>query len=287
MGLFLFGFVFIVIFTFGYRIGNMEKLKDVIVTDMLGGTVRTDIDGDYLGHLFCLGGSCRFLFNGKEFELRAGDLSIVRRRKLIEMVRPSNDFRAKIIYAKVSFIELCTPQSNYGMKGQLALFLNPVMHLTPDQQIVCRRDFELLESRIKERGHRFYREMLINVMQMVILDFFVFHACFYGVSDISTQNASIMNRFLKLLEEGVYRRHREVTYYADCLCITPKYLSEVSKKVSGYAANYWINRYTSLDISRLLRDKSLSFAQISFSSPAYFCRYVQHNLGVNPSDYRV
>lgn len=69
-----------------------------------------------------------------------------------------------------------------------------------------------------------------------------------------------------------------------------RYLSEVSKKASGYAANFWINRYTILDISRLLRDKSLTFVQISdmfnFSSPAYFSRYVQQHLGVNPSNYR-
>lgn len=51
-----------------------------------------------------------------------------------------------------------------------------------------------------------------------------------------------------------------------------------------------INRYTSLEISRLLRGKSLSFVQISdmlnFSSPAYFSRYVSHNLGVNSAEYR-
>lgn len=93
-----------------------------------------------------------------------------------------------------------------------------------------------------------------------------------------------------MLEDGTYREHREVSYYVDCLCITSKYLSEVLKKVSRYAANYWINRYTILDISRLLRDKSLTFVQISdmfgFSSPAYFSRYVQQNLGLNPTDYR-
>lgn len=129
-----------------------------------------------------------------------------------------------------------------------------------------------------------------SVAMAAILDFFDFHASLYGESDISTQNASIMNRFLKMLESGTYREHREVTYYADCLCVTSKYLSEVSKKVSGYAANYWINRYTILDITRLLRDKSLTFVQISdmfgFSSPAYFSRYVHQNLGVKPSDYR-
>lgn len=62
------------------------------------------------------------------------------------------------------------------------------------------------------------------------------------------------------------------------------------KKVSRYAANYWINRYTIFDISRLLRDKSLSFVQISdmfsFSSQAYLSRYVQQNLGFNPTEYR-
>lgn len=64
----------------------------------------------------------------------------------------------------------------------------------------------------------------------------------------------------------------------------------MSKKVSGYAANYWINRYTILDISRMLRDKSLTFVRISdmfhFSSPAYFSRYVQKHLGMNPTKYR-
>ena len=99
-----------------------------------------------------------------------------------------------------------------------------------------------------------------------------------------------MSRFLNMLENGMYREHREVNWYADKLCVMPKYLSEVSRKVSGYAANYWINRYTVLDISRLLRDKSLTFVRISdmfgFSSPAYFSRYVQQHLGVSPTEYR-
>lgn len=267
----------------------MEEQKDIIFADRLG-VIPTDTDVEYLAHLLCLGGSCRYRFNERDFELHPGDVSIVRKRKMLEKIEPSDDFQCKIIYAKPGFIELCTPQSNYGMKGSLALFLNPIMHLTPEQQIVCRRNFDILDLRIRDTEHRFYREILISTMQTVILDFFDFHARLYGESDISTQSASIMSRFLKMLEDGAYREHREVTYYADCLCVTSKYLSEVSKKVSGFGANYWISRYTSLDISRLLRDKSLTFVQISdmfgFSSPAYFSRYVQQNLGVKPSDYR-
>ena len=173
----------------------MDYQKDIIVIDKLG-VVPTDSEVEYLAHLLCLGGTCRYRFNERDFELHAGDLSIIRKRKLIEKTEPSDDFRCKIIYAKPGFIDLCTPQSNYGMKGSLALFLNPVMHLTPEQQIVCRRDFDLLEQRIADTEHRFYRETLVNAMQAAILDFFDFHARIYGESDISTQNASIMNRFL-------------------------------------------------------------------------------------------
>ena len=151
----------------------MEYQKDIIVVDRLG-VVRTDCEEEYLAHLLCLGGTCRYRFNGRDFELHAGDVSIVRKRKMLEKIEPSDDFRCKIIYATPGFINLCTPQSNYGIKGSLALFLNPVMHLTPEQQIVCRRDFDLLELRIKDTEHRFYREVLINAMQTAILDFFRF-----------------------------------------------------------------------------------------------------------------
>lgn len=276
----------------------MKEQKNVIVADVLQHVrgdnysfyCNSDCYSHYLVHALCTGGCCRFAFNGREFELHEGDLMIVRKGKLIEWMRPSADFKVKIIYIHSDFIHLCMPQSNYGTKGQIALFLNPVMHLTPQQQEVCRSDFRMVEQRVADTGHHFHRDMLIATVQMLILDFFDFHSHLYDEADISNQGAIVMNRFLSMLEDGVYRRHREVSYYADRLCVTSKYLSEVSKRVSGYAAHYWIQRYTALDIARLLKDKSLTFVSISdlfgFSSSAYFCRYVQRHLGMIPTAYR-
>ena len=242
----------------------MENKNEIMLSDSITG-IGTDAYHDYLAHALCLGGSCTFTFNGRAFELREGDLMIVRKGKLMSDVAQSDDFRVRSLYVSSPFVELCTPQTNYGMRGQMALFLNPVMHLDEEQMAICERDFRWIEYRLGQTS-------------------------LYSMESISTQNASLMNRFVAMLEDGAYRRHREVTYYADALCVTPKYLSEVSKRVSGYAANYWINRYTSFDLARVLRDKSLSFVQISsmfnFSSPAYFSRYVQHNLGMNPTKYR-
>lgn len=266
----------------------MNEPKPIIIADTLDG-LGTDRYKDYLIHALCLAGSCSFRFNGQAFEFKENDLMIVRKGKLMEQIHPSEGFQVKVIYVTSNFIELSTPQSNYGMKGQMALFLNPIMHLSEEQRFVCESDFQRIEYRLARTEHHFYQEMLQNAVQAAILDFFDFHSHLYGEDNISSQKASIMSRFLSMLEDGTFREHREVSYYADRLCVTPKYLSEVSKKVSGYAANYWINRYTALDISRLLRDKSLTFVQISdmfgFSSPAYFSRYVQHNLGMNPTNY--
>ena len=268
----------------------MEQLEiNVIIKDSLQ-DLNTEAHKEYLAHALCTNGLCHILFNGKEQTMKQGDLMIVRKGKLIEKIMPDADFRVITIYVSSKFIELCTPQSNYGMKGRMALFLNPIMHLTPAMYEQCLKDFENVRIRLTQTSHHFYREMMINKIQALILDFFDFHASLYQEKDISTRYAQLMHRFIMLLENGEYRMHREVTWYADKLCVTSKYLSEVSKSVSGYAANFWINRYTALDISRLLRDKSLSFVEISdlfgFSSPAYFSRYVLHNLGVNPTEYR-
>ena len=66
----------------------MEYPKDIIVADKLG-VVRTDSEKEYLAHLLCLGGTCRYRFNERDFELHAGDLSIIRKRKMVEKVEPS------------------------------------------------------------------------------------------------------------------------------------------------------------------------------------------------------
>ena len=55
-----------------------------------------------------------------------------------------------VIYVTQKFIELSTPQSNYGMRGHLFLFQNPIMKLMPEQQELCR----LLRERRKEEGGR-------------------------------------------------------------------------------------------------------------------------------------
>ena len=268
----------------------MDAIQHIIIDHTLA-RIGDPAFAQYLCHAYCYGGYCTFERNGQSFRFETGDCMIIPRRgDLVRNLQESDNFRADVIYVTQQFVEISTPQSNYGMRGHLSLFQNPIMKLNAEQQEVCRLNFDAVKRRLEQTGHRFRHDALINAVECMIIDFFDFHAQLYGADKISSQQHQLMEQFVIMLERGDFRKNRDISYYADQLCVTPKYLSEVSKKVSGLPAAFWITRYASLDISRLLRNRDLSFTDISdmfgFSSLSHFSRYVQTNLGAKPRDFR-
>jgi len=262
--------------------------KSVVWEKGLEGLNSDELIG-HVAHIYAHRGRLDFKFHGEPMALEAGGCMIIRMRSLLTDLQPSEDFDAEVIYVNPSFIEMSTPRNNYGIRGSLMLFINPVMQLNEEEQWRCMRNFEEVRLRLEE-SHAFKHDAVSCACQMLFLDFFNFHRRLYPGDDVPFQSADIMSRFIQLLNRGDYRQHREVSYYADLLFVTPKYLSEVSKKVSGFAANYWINRYTIIELQRLLRRRDISITQIcddfNFSSLSYFNRYVQNYLGTSPSAYR-
>ena len=265
-------------------------IKDLIIRNDLEGIGEGEVSL-HLAHILCFSGHCNIRYNGMDFQIREHDCCIIRATQLIESIESSADFEAKVIYASPIFIEKSTPNTFYGMKGSLSLSQNPVMHLTDDEFNRCKEDFDVVEQRMEETDHRFYDEMMYSVMRTLILDFFDFHVRINDMEESSTsRGAHLMGRFISMLERGEYRTCREVSHYASELCVTPKYLSEISHKITGHSSGWWINRFTILDISRQLRDRSQNISDIAetfnFTSPSYFSRYVQRFLGESPTEYR-
>ena len=123
-----------------------------------------------------------------------------------------------------------------------------------------------------------------------ILDLYDIHARSSKELQVSERVTSLLRNFIGLLYNGEYVRNRDLEFYASRLCITPHYLSEICKKISGKPASYWIDRFTMQEITRLLRQKELSLSEIAermnFSSLSYFSRYIRKRLGVCPGEYR-
>ena len=267
-----------------------ETQEDIITAQSLADTAHFQEEG-YITHALCRRGSCSFVLGSAQHCLSAGDCLIIPQQSLrLRNLHESPDLQIEVIYVSVEFIAMATPQSNYGMHGHLALFENPVMHLNPEQQKVCSINFEYIRQRLELSHHHFHRDAMLNAIQCMIIDFFDFHVELHGKRAVTNQQANIMQAFMALLERGDYRQHRQVAYYASEVCVSPKYLSEGCHRVSGQSAIYWITRYTSLEISRLLRRRDLTLEQISdqlgFSSPSHFVRYVKKNLGASPSEFR-
>jgi len=245
---------------------------------------------NYVAHIICMCGRLDFTFDSHQFSLKSGEAMIVGIQQLLENLQPSADLEAMCIYVKNDFLELCTPRSNYGMRGSLALYSCPVMQMDKDRFEQLRKDFVQIEQRLENSDNPFQEDVLICATQMMFLDFFDIHTAQNGLTNISFQDTDIIGRFMQMLEHGDYVKNREMGYYADKLCVTPKYLSEVCKDVSGKTANYWILRFTTIHIRRLLKEREMTFTQISdlfeFSSPAYFSRFVQKHLGASPTNFR-
>ncbi len=87
-----------------------------------------------------------------------------------------------------------------------------------------------------------------------------------------------------------YRREREVNFYADRLCITPKYLSAIVLEQTGKSALRIINEYVANECQALLLSTNLTIQQISdklnFPSQSIFSKFFKRMTGLSPRDYR-
>ena len=105
----------------------------------------------------------------------------------------------------------------------------------------------------------------------------------------SSRQNEILNQFFPLLREYSFVR-REVSFYADKMCLTPKYLSTRIKKITGKSVFEWINTSIIIKSKILLKANDRSIAQISeelnFPNPSFFSRFFKTHTGLTPNEYR-
>lgn len=79
-------------------------------------------------------------------------------------------------------------------------------------------------------------------------------------------------------------------YYADKLCITPKYLTIITRQISGRNATSWITHTAILNAKSLLTGTRLTVQQISnklnFPNPSFFGQYFLRHTGMTPKEFR-
>lgn len=248
----------------------------------------SDFIGKYHIHILCNDGKAQFRFGERVFQIVRNDLVIWQMSSEISDALYSADFDADFLLVSKEFLGQFNPEMVWAIKGFVFIKLNPVFALTSEQRALCDRDFEQFRMRLSG-SHIFRTEVIGRVLQIFLFDMWEIYS--HEIEHVKTGDttARIFLRFQDMVSRHC-KQEREVAFYSGKLCITPKYLSEVCRKVSNISASEWISYYMRNELVKMLDDTSLTLTEISdnlaFASSSHFSRYVKRLLGVSPSEYR-
>lgn len=134
-----------------------------------------------------------------------------------------------------------------------------------------------------------YRMEMVKHLTLVF--FYMQRSHIHNIDETPAQtpHAALVDNFLKLAEKH-YKTEKQVGLYAERLCLTPKYLSQIIKQNTGKSAVEWLNDYIMLEAKALLKSTNMTVQQISdelnFPSQSFFGKYFKRVVGVSPKDYK-
>jgi len=250
----------------------------------------SDFLGRYHIHILCHAGKAQFSFMGNTYTMEEGDWVIWQMSSQIADALYSSDFKATFLLVSKDFLLEYNPEKVWASKAFVFIKKNPVFRLDDKAKAMVEYNFIQIRRRIAE-PHLFPKEILGRQLQIFLLDLWeIYKNAMESIPPTDNSSALLFTRFMNMLP-AYSKTEREVGFYADKLCVSAKYLSEVVKKSSGHPASYWINGYAMQEILSLLKRPDLTFAEIShqmnFYNPAHFTRFVTKHTGTSPTELRL
>jgi len=114
---------------------------------------------------------------------------------------------------------------------------------------------------------------------------------FDGAIQVSVQTKSVrlVKNFISLVEKK-YMTCKLVKEYASELAVTPNYLNEIVKRISGYSAGYHIRQRVVLEARRKAAYSDVSMKEIAyhlgFDDIAHFSKFFKTVYGKNFTDFK-
>ena len=244
----------------------------------------------FVMQMMCVRGTMRIRVNLKEMVVEANDILLVAPGSIIDMVVCEGDCRMAVMHidnAKIARQPTLKIMLQFRSVIKYECFITHFSQPAMEQMV---NGYKLLSNIVNDNDLRYKDEALEGCFQMMIS---------YWMSEIVKQdekeakikisrNEQIFKSFLKLVQKN-YMTNREVAFYADKLCITPKYLGVVVSQVSHRRPLDWIRDYVILDAKAMLLSREYSIQQISqmlnFPNPSFFSKYFREAVGYSPSKY--
>lgn len=166
----------------------------------------------------------------------------------------------------------------------------PVVKLDQENSHVLFQLFSILHKKSASKDEVFFKnEFISHSFSALIFEIAHLFRKSNTVHVKITRKEDLAIRFVKLLPLH-FRNQRGLQYYADLLYITPKYLTQTIKQITGKTAGEFIDEMVIMEAKVLLNDFSKSIGQVAeelhFSDQFYFSKFFKKHAGINPSDYR-
>ena len=237
----------------------------------------------------CTKGRIVYQLDTQEQIITPGDIIVVSERHIVDHYQPSPDMEGLCMMMSVNFFHEII--QNVRDVNSLFLFArsHPVFSLTTKEQETFKEYFQVIKQKIGDEENLFRKDLIRTLLL----------AMFYDVGNIiyrvketdkpQTRAEAILTRYIQLVEAN-FRHERRVGWYAQQLCITPKYLSEMVKIASKRTPNEWIDNYVTMELRVLLKNSSKSIKAITeemnFPNQSFLGKYFKEHVGMSPSKYR-
>ena len=203
----------------------------------------------------------------------------------------SNDFRVTFCAFSINLFSEAAFRLDPMFFG--ALRKQPVFRLQQQLAEGVSIWFKMAEYTYRDRENMFRNTIIRNRLQNLLLESFDkmqrYRTHRPESAETTTRQTELFHRFVSLVHEHC-SREREVTFYADRLCISTRYLSTIVRSVAQTTAKEFIDRSVILEIKMLLKSSDLSVQEIAyrlhFPDQSYLGRFFKKHTGESPTEYR-
>lgn len=252
--------------------------------------VSNHIQATFLTVVYCTQGSGTLKVDEQPLELGVGDMLLLFHDRELRDICPSADMQCLVVAVSQELFG----ESYVGMQHLwpylLYILAHPVIHISKEEEQRILGLADMIKLRREASDYPYRQEVTLALMRIFYYDLcFLLQRRQAIPSRNSHRHYVMFDQFLRLLKEHCHS-HREVVWYANRLCVTPKYLSDVVRSVSGMPAGRWISGFVLIEIKRYLRNTSLSVKEIAqelnFSTIGFLGKYFRQHTGLSPSQYR-
>ena len=228
-------------------------------------------------------------YDTKSVKFEAQDVAVVMPNHTIKAIQSSDDYCAMLLvmspeaYTQMKFVNPRCYQDGFLYHDQAHF------RLYGGQFESIRSAFTVLRA-ITDSSRLRHTTIVSKALDVLFCLLLEFRKTNCGDLHQPTQHEQILASFIDAVSQH-YTESREVRYYADMFCLSPKYFAAIIKQQTGVNASDWISNYVEVQAKMLLRyHRNLSIQQVAlklgFEDQASFCRFFKRKTGQSPSRYR-